>query len=104
MITYTWSIRTLQVAPMENGLANVVKLVHYTISAQDAQNTITLPGSTHVGPVIPGSFIPYENLTQSTVIQWIKDILGETATHNQLAVLLNEKANPPTVQLALPWN
>ena len=35
MITYTWSISKLDCAPSENGLTNIVKIIHWTLAGVD---------------------------------------------------------------------
>lgn len=57
-------------------------------------------------PIDPAdqSFVDYESLTEQTVIEWIKEKLGDQVRLNDeyLAMELNKKLNPEFI-FGLPW-
>jgi hypothetical protein len=54
-------------------------------------------------------FIPYQNLTEETVIGWVQNQLGEDGINSYKAktqAIIDEKANPPLIPIytPLPWS
>lgn len=101
----TWTVESMQTAPQEDGLPEVVKRVFWLCTATDGVNESRLGGKTEV-PLSTASFTPYDQLTQAQVIGWVQDVLGpqevariEASLQQQLA----DMANPPIVDLPLPW-
>lgn len=108
-ITYTWGIAQLECAPTENGSTNVVKTVHWTLTADDGTYTASSYGS--VGLASPeGAFIDYDDLTKTTVVNWLKAALNagdstKTATMEaNLASQIEKQHNPPIVTPGIPWS
>ncbi len=104
MITYTWSIFRLDCAPSENGLTNVVKVIHWILQAQDengitasCNNSYPLPSPT------PEGFTDYSSLTEETVIGWLKSNLDVGYLQSRLANEIATQYNPPVTTLPLPW-
>ncbi len=104
MITYTWSIFRLDCAPSENGLTNVVKVIHWILQAQDengitasCNNSYPLPSPT------PEGFTDYSSLTEETVIGWLKSNLDVGYLQSRLANEIATQYNPPITSLPLPW-
>lgn len=100
-----WTVKSMQTAPQEDGLPDVVKRVFWLCTATDGVNESRLGGKTEV-PLSTASFTPYDQLTQTQVIGWVRDVLGpqevariEASLQQQLA----DMANPPIVELPLPW-
>ena len=105
MITYTWSILQLDCAPSENGLTNVVKIIHWGLTGTD-ENGITASLNNSYSIPSPSSevFADYSTLTEETVISWLEsNIIGVEHLQTVLANKIASKYNPPITPLPLPW-
>jgi hypothetical protein len=105
-ITYDWRVEQMECYPQHEGHTDVVFTVHWRVNAADGNHNATSYGSVGVTLEPDADFTPYDNLTQSQVIGWVKDALGEeqvtrieTALDGQIA----DQINPPVVRPALPW-
>ena len=104
MITYTWNIIRLDCAPSENGLTDVVKIIHWGLIGQDdngisasLNNSYPLPSPT------PEAFTDYSTLTEETVISWLENSLDAGYLKSRLADEIASQYNPPITPLPLPW-
>ena len=107
--TYSWKVATLD-REISNG---TVYTVHYTVSAsrtnpakRDSDYTAGSYGSIGVtADPSSKSFIPYEDLTEDTCIDWVKADLGSESVASIEAVIssdLDEQVNP-TDAAGVPW-
>lgn len=97
-----------KVSSMERQLADgTVNVVHWRASLeedgffQDTYGSVSLTRDETSPP-----FVPYENLTESTVIEWVKEALGAenvTALEAGLVNAINLKKNPVSAS-GVPWN
>lgn len=101
----TWSITSMQVYPQSEGEADVVCAAAWNVSGTDGTYTGSLNGSTafKLDPAAP--FIPYDQLTQEQVLEWVWGSLGEegkaTAEADvdaQIEYAASQAQNAP-----LPW-
>jgi DNA polymerase III delta subunit len=107
--TYIWAIpkNGLKVQ-LVNGQENTVTRVGFTITATDGTNTVNIQSSVKV-PLDPNAeFVPFANLTEAKVIDWVKAQLDDKKVEmfeNMLNVKLERKANPPVRPVAVeaPW-
>ena len=104
MITYTWGILQLDCAPSENGLTDVVKIIHWSLTGIDEngvsasfRNSYPLPSPS------PEVFTDYSTLAEETVISWLENNLDVGYLHTYLANEIASKYNPPITPLPLPW-
>lgn len=97
---YTWGIATLE----RDASDGYVHTAHWTVSATLGDHSASAYGS--VGLERPdGDLIPYEELTKSQVLGWVKGKLGEgtvQATEASLASEIAKQQAPKTVS-GLPW-
>jgi hypothetical protein len=71
-ITYTLKPTSMVVAANENGQQNVAVKVYWSYTATDGIYTAINPRGYTFLTYVPGnSFIPYSNLTEEQVINWI---------------------------------
>ena len=99
-----WSISSLD-RSLPDG---VVLTAHWRVSATDGDasgsvyGTISFPAKDPADP----DFIPYDNLTEATVIQWVKDEMGaDTVAAHEAAVQAQIDAQKnPTSASGLPWS
>ena len=104
MITYTWSISRLDCAPSENGLTNVVKVIHWGYTGQDENGTsASLNNSYPLPEPTPEAFTDYSLLTEETVISWLEGSLDVGYLQTRIANEIASQYNPPITPLPLPW-
>ncbi len=102
-ITYTWNVNTMDTAPSEDGLANVVKVVHWRLSATDGTHTAETYSTVSLDAPAAGSFTAFESLTEAQVIAWVESKIDVAATKSSLDAQLASLANPPIVVKQGPW-
>jgi len=96
---FTWGIANLERETSDG----FVFTAHYTVNANDGTYSSGAYGS--LGFERPENLIPYADLTEGTVIQWVKDALGEEKVQGILDALqgqLDEQRNP-TKAAGVPW-
>lgn len=100
----TWSILNMQVL-QEGSLQDVVRYVDWLVVVTDNGYETSTTGQTVMGPV-QGAFIPYTDLTEQIVLDWVFALLGaeakaaiETSLQSQIANL----ALPRVQSAPLPW-
>ena len=104
MITYTWSIFRLDCAPSENGLTDVVKVIHWILQAQDENGITTSINNSYPLPSpTPEAFTDYSTLTEETVIGWLENSLDVGYLKTRLSSEIVCQYNPPITPLPLPW-
>lgn len=108
--TYTWSIPTDGLMTKTvNGNADTVVQAKFKIEATDGTHTADMYQTVELKPSADGAFIPFANLTEAQVIEWVKASLPEGVEarfESALARAIESKANPPVVPVAkaAPWN
>lgn len=97
--TFTWRVANLE----RETIDGYVYTAHYTIEAFDGAYRASAYGS--VALERPDELIPFADLTEAVVIQWVKDKLTadkvseiETALQAQL-----DQQRAPTRAQGLPW-
>jgi len=102
--TFTWSVNTLERA-VANG---IVSTVHYNLNAADDTYASSAYGSIGLeAPAEGDTIIPYADLTEAGVIEWVKTALGgeekvteiEAALQNQI-----DEQRTPTSATGTPWS
>jgi len=108
-ITYTWKITGLKTKDVSDDKpAAVVQTYWQKIGTDENGNEGTFSGATPftVDPTDEsGPFIPFEDLTEENVLDWIKTIVvGGYADHvnGQIAKQIEEKISP-VIENRLPW-
>lgn len=104
--TWTWKIRDLYVVntPSPKYVVNVL----WTLTGTDETNTGWLNGNVSFSKEPNNSFVLYENLTESAVIEWVKSSLGEAEIQNyknNIQRQIDDLSSPITFpqRLDLPW-
>jgi len=103
MVEFKWIVVQLDTKPQENGLQDVVSLIHWRRNASDgtyiAESYGTMPCET------PSStdFTAYPDLTQAQVESWLDAGLDVFTIDNGLVNDIDNQKNPPIVTLPLPW-
>lgn len=98
--TFTWHIANLERETADG----YVYTAHYTVDAKDDAYSAGAYGS--VGLVRPeGNLIPFADLTEPQVIEWVVNALGEDKAAEIEAALqaqLNEQRSPSRAA-GVPW-
>ena len=98
-ITTTWKIANLE-RETEDGF---VFTAHYTVNADDGTYTSGAYGS--LGFERPDNLVPFSQLTEATVIGWVKEKLGEEKVTEIEAALQSQikEQQHPTKAAGVPW-
>lgn len=105
-ITNTWVINALDCYPEEGGNTDVVFTVHWSLNATDGTYNGSVYGTVGVTLDPDAPFTPYADLTESQVVGWVQDALGDeqvAAYEANVAQQIANQINPPVVTPPLPW-
>jgi hypothetical protein len=105
-INYEWKIEQMEAYPQYEGHSDVVFTCHWRLNANEGNYNATSYGSVGVTLDPDSDFVPYANLTQAEVVNWVKDALGEeqvSQIETGLAGQIENLKNPPVVRPELPW-
>ena len=94
-----WRIANLE-RKVEDGF---VFVAHWTVEAEDNGYRASSYGS--IGFERPESLIPFDDLTETQIIEWVKDALGSEqvlAIGQALLDQLEQEKNPP-MAFGVPW-
>lgn len=108
MISYAWTIPSLEVAPSDNGLDDVIKAAHWRYRATDSADGLTAEvyGAHSFAAPAPASYTPFEEVTEADVIGWLEDLIGEEgmdAMNAGLNTQIENARNPPVLACIPPW-
>jgi len=106
-ITNTWAIVRLDCYPELGGNADVVSTAHWTLTATDGTYSTSSYGSAGVTLDPDKPFTAYADLTETEVVGWVQDALGNDAVAEleaNVATQLENQINPPIVTPPLPWS
>ena len=105
-MSYNWKVAALDYAVSQDGLSNVVTVVHWTCSKEDENGNIGSSYGTQGLPAPdPNSFTDWDNLDESTVLTWTTDEMGEeqvASIQDSIDAQIAEEANP-THGCGVPW-
>lgn len=105
-IEYTWNITAMDSYPEYQGEPDVVFTTHWTVSGTDGTYAGSAYGTQPVTLSDTEPFIPYNQITLEQAIAWTQESMGaeQVATlEANIAKQIEDQANPPVVQLPLPW-
>ena len=102
--TYSWKINSLSCDSSEH--INVVVFAEWVVEGADGTNTVLTRGIQPLTYEKDSAFIPYENLAESTVIQWVQNAMGQrriSQVQKTLDDLLTAVVAPSIANQPLPW-
>lgn len=104
-----WIIEQLWVKPTEGNLSDVVITAAWRCNdsqlVQGKEYYGTCYGTASFTPPDPSAFIPYSNLTQNQVLQWVWDSgVDKAAIEANVTQQVNQAINPPVSTPPLPWS
>lgn len=107
---YTWKISGMTCYPEHAGQQNVVFNVDFNCNGDREYSGSTYYGnifrSVNVQHISGSTFIPYDQLTEAEVLQWVLDELGFNNVENiqnSVEQQIDDQINPPTIAKPLPW-
>ena len=99
---FNWRIAQLE----RNTADGVVFTAHYTVDAKDEAYSAGAYGSIGLEQPDPTSMIPFSQLTEATVIDWVKEKLGGDEKVEEIEAALQsqlDQKHAPTEAAGLPW-
>lgn len=103
-LTYTFNVTQLEIAPTgSDGHPDVVTRVRYNYVGVDSNGySGSFAGATPM-PSPSGSFIPFEDLTETEVVAWLDTVADKPHMQQQIQKQINNQTNPQNVPAPLPW-
>ena len=90
------------VANMERQASDdFVTIVHYRVSAVDGDYSASTYGTVSYTQE-SDTFIPFNELTEATVVGWVKESLGEDTVQDALASQIEAQKAPVSIA-GMPW-
>lgn len=107
MTQYTWNVTALYTEAVATE-SDYVVIANYTVVGIDDTYSAELSNIARFSTTSVSPFIPYAELTEDTVIDWIQQELGPDGVSNLEACIqgqINSQINPPSVPVntPLPW-
>ena len=107
-IEYTWKVTGIKTKTEGTREKSVVQTYWSKIGTNEDGITGTYNGAIPFTSIdlADEDFIPFENLTEEIVLDWIKEIVVndfEQHVNNSIAKQIEEKINPP-VDARFPWD
>lgn len=104
--TYAWDFPSLDAAPTEGSLADVVKVIHYRFIATSDQNkpdgdpyTVHAYGTVSLGSASSDGFTAFDSITKDQCKTWT--LAGLDKTEDEMKTLIDEQMTafitPPVV-------
>ena len=106
MSTITWQVESLSCVPQSEGQADVVVSVAWRVNGVDGIYNATVYGTQTLTPSDSKEFIAYADLTETQVIGWVQDAMGEDQVADINANIegqIENQVNPPITTPTLPW-
>jgi hypothetical protein len=107
VINYTWKVTSLKVKDEGSHKNAVVQTYWQKIGTDENGNEASFSGATPFtsADVPDGEFVPFEELTEETVLDWIKAVVVgsyEEHVNSKIIEQLLDKVNPVS-EAKLPW-
>jgi hypothetical protein len=103
MTTFKWVVSAMDTAPSEDGLTDVVKVVHWRYQAVNGEYTSEVYGAMGCATPSDTDFTAYDDLTYDQVCEWLAAGNNVEAMELNLDTQIENLKNPPIVNLPLPW-
>ena len=102
MKNYNWivtNLYTLNTATETDYVVNALYTVTGTETFDDVEYTASVDSSAQFEVTEGSTFVPYSDLTNDLVVEWIKSDLGKSKVNNIKGCIyfaIQDKINPPT--------
>lgn len=105
-INTTWKIDNIECLTESGTYTDVVYVVHWRLYASNGTSQTSIYSSCIIDLAPEGTFIPFSELTEETVVGWVHASLGEegvTRSEASVVAALEEILSPKVVSKPLPW-
>jgi hypothetical protein len=103
MTTYNWVINQMDTKPTEDGLTDVVSVIHWSRIATQDEIVVSSYGTMNCTTPSSTDFTAYPDLTQAQVCGWLDAGLDVPTIDANLDKQIENIINPPIIVLPLPW-
>jgi len=108
MTTFKWLVSQMDTAPSEDGLTDVVKVVHWRYQAEQVDGDKTynaeVYGAMACATPSDTDFTAYDDLTFDKVCEWLVAGNDVDAMELNLDTQIENLKNPPIINKPLPWS
>jgi hypothetical protein len=103
MTTFNWTIATLERELADGG----VIVAHWRCTASETVGEDTFSASSYgtcgfTPDASAPDFVPYDSLTEATVLGWVWESVNKDATEAALQANIDDQKNPVT-EAGVPW-
>lgn len=105
-VIYSWLFSNFRVQRVQNTLEDVIITVDWRRVAQSDTLTADIYGQVSLTTPDPENFIPFDQITEQQVTDWVVQALTPAQVAEwdaSLATNLEQQRNPPVVNLSAPW-
>ena len=102
-ISYSWTFPQFEVAPIEDGLLEIVKTIHWRLDASEGGVTAGVYGTVSLGEPDKSAFTPYSKLTKEWAIKQTSALIDLPQIEADLASQIASKKNPPLAYAIPPF-
>jgi len=99
MINYTWNIKQLERNIVDGG---VITAHWEAIGTQNVYTAVVRNTCSFTPNPADTDFIPYDELTEATVLGWVWEQVGKTDIESIISTKLDAQINPQT-ESGTPW-
>jgi hypothetical protein len=96
MSTINWSVNTME----RNVATGYVSVVHWNCTAVDGEHSASCYATVSWAEGTPT--VPYANLTEATVLEWVWESVDKASTEASLAAQIELLKNP-VKSTGVPW-
>jgi predicted xylose isomerase-like sugar epimerase len=104
----TWKVESIESIVSQDGYEKIVKTLHWRLFASEDNYQTSVYGSVSlaVDSENTDDFIVYEELDENTVLEWLKDAMGEeqvAAYESSVEAQIYNLQHPTVITNPLPW-
>ena len=99
-----WVINQMDTKPTEDGLTDVVVVIHWSRIATQDEIVVSSYGTMNCTTPSETDFTAYPDLTQAQVEGWLENGLDTETIDLNLDKQIENIINPPIIVLPLPWS
>lgn len=98
-----WVINQMDTKPTEDGLTDVVVVIHWSRIATQDEIVVSSYGTMNCTTPSETDFTAYPDLTQAQVESWLDEGMDVPTIDANLDKQIENIINPPLIVLPLPW-
>jgi hypothetical protein len=102
--TYNWMIHSMAVVPDVSGLKNAVRQIAWECQARNGSIMKRDQGRLTLGNPSPDNFLEYDDLTESSALNWVWSQVGKDAVEAKLNEKINSALQSDLIVLPNPWD